>query len=163
MQVEVLDNTDSSSSFNKSEDNSNSKPLWRAPETTGDVTFQSLHRGSLDRSSSVTASLKESTSKGKLSMSTNTISGAQAAQMISSETSNPLSIQPRPPLSASSSNLVKRIVENQNLLIWQAYDDWRQKFPRLQFDDKDEEIEENEAESEAETEPFTSDSAADES
>lgn len=159
MQVEVLDITESSSSFNESGDDSNSR---RAPETTGDITFQSPHRDSLDRSSPATPIHKESHSKGKLSMSTNTISAAQAAQMMSSET-NPLSIQRCPPLSASSSNLVKRIVETQNLLIWQAYDDWIQKFPRLQFDDQDVEIEENEPESEPETEPFTSDYPADES
>jgi len=39
------------------------------------------------------------------------------------------------PLSTASSLMIQRIVQNESLLIWQAYDDWRQKFPRLERDE----------------------------
>lgn len=39
------------------------------------------------------------------------------------------------PLSTASSLMIQRIVQNESLLIWQAYDNWRQKFPRLEHDE----------------------------
>ncbi|OAV99009.1 hypothetical protein PTTG_02444 [Puccinia triticina 1-1 BBBD Race 1] len=159
MQVEVLKSPDSScDSFKTSEDKSDAKPSWKSSEeeeTTEDVTFQPSHPVSLDRAPSITPSIKRKDEK--LNMSTND-SSAQAAQIIASET-NPLSIQSCPPLSVSSSNMIKRIVENQNLLIWQAYDDWRQKFPRLQ-PEEDEDVEETELESETEDELLSSETLA---
>lgn len=60
----------------------------------------------------------------------------------SDTTTNPLSIQNCRSLSKSSENMVKRIVEDQTILIWQAYDAWRQKFPRSHEDESDEQIDE---------------------
>lgn len=51
---------------------------------------------------------------------------------------NPLSIQNRA-MTAPTSYITKRIVENQTILIWQAYDEWRQKFPRSIEDTEEDE------------------------
>lgn len=101
-----------------SEDITRQKPLPLPPKNPARFAAVTPSPESLDRSDE------------KINMEEPIIStGRESGLAIDSK--NPLSIQSLRPLSESSSLMIKRIVENQNLLIWQAYDDWRQKFPRL--------------------------------
>ncbi|POW03059.1 hypothetical protein PSHT_11836 [Puccinia striiformis] len=155
MQVEPMKSAESTrDSFNTSGSDSESKLAqpWLAletDETSADVADQPLRSLSPDGSPIVATSPNIEASDDKLNMEID-ISTVKSIQMITSE-KNPLTTETFRPLSTASADMIKRIVDNQNLLIWQAYDDWRQKFPRLELVE-DEEIQEPSLESESQDE-----------
>lgn len=151
MEVELSATADSSyDSFETSLDISDAGPFpsWEAPETarpSEDITRQKPLPLPLKNPARFAAELPER-SDGTINMEPIISTGRESGLTI--DLKNPLSIQSLQPLSESSSLMIKRIVENQNLLIWQAYDDWRQKFPRLPPSDESTENDETDLDSE---------------
>jgi len=136
-------------SFNTSLDRakSTSAPSWGVMKTspmTEDLSYGTSqpmnHQGF---NSTMTSSPKQEGRTEDLNMEPIISTGEDAAILATSEkngtTKNPaqhlLQSGNAKPLSTASSLMIRRIVENESLLIWQAYDDWRQKFPRHERDE----------------------------